>query len=140
MIQVHGTEKNPPEWWVKELAIIDRRYKVVYIPEYDYWSIKLTTPYYMEQDGDLRRFEKTTSLATFRILNDAALENLRSRKRLGDIFARANNPNAYLDWIVRMNKEARAKEIELGIEMQVEGFMEIEKYVNRGKHTISSGG
>lgn len=127
MFEVRGTIKSIPNWWMEALAHIDPTYYPVYHQEYDYFTIMKKVVYFYEEGGKLRKVERESPLATFRNLNDAALDNLRARKEVGRKFERSSNPTAYLDWIVGEGREAKKKAIELSLEMQAEGYMKMYK-------------
>lgn len=125
MIDVRGTYRHVPKWWADELALIDPTYFLVYNQEYDYFTVTKKVRYLYEQNGEYGKVERDIPLATFRNLNDAALNNLRERKAVGRKFERESNPTAYLDWIKGEGREARKKARELALEMQAEGLIKI---------------
>ena len=115
----------PPKWFLRELKIIDPKYFVAYNRRYDYFEIRWKVHFYKEVKGKYVEHRSQPTLATFRHLNDAALTNLRERKKLGEQFERKHDSNKYLQWIQELNREAKAKKQELALETITEGFMRI---------------
>ncbi len=139
-----------PTWFERDLALIDPEYFVVYNDHYDYFEIKrkmsfsrkVEIPGSATADGRVLRKDqllkvamRNPTVAVFKILNDAALLNLRERKYIGRKFHRAFNETAFLDWIVRQNRDAKEKKEQLAAEMIAEGFMEMHRLERR--HTVN---
>lgn len=124
---------DAPKWFLRELKLIDPRYFPFFNEEYDYWEIRHHVVYSVTDDaGRIERREMDPTLAVFKHLNDAALDDLRRRKRIGEKFARIDQKlanKAYLKWINDMSKESAKKGRELGIEMQAKGWMQIFKHL-----------
>lgn len=118
--------KPIPRWFERELKLLDPKYFVVYNDHYDYFEIKHTVR--MIRHG--KELISKPNLATFKVLNDAAMTNLRYRKHLGLKFQ--GDTDKYLNWIRSMNKESKAKSRQLGLEMMTEGYMRI---YNLGRKT-----
>ena len=114
-----------PEWFKKELEVIDPRYFVVYNPDYNYFQVRHRFEYVVVTNGGLNKREGEAALATYTHLNDSAITDMRRRKQIGLKFQRTYNPNAYLQWIKAMNREAQQKAHRLALEMAAEGFMKI---------------
>lgn len=128
-----------PRWFEKDLAIIDPSYYVFYNDLYDYFEIKRRMDVSRKvaiTEEKLRHVRvHNPTVAVFKILNDAALLDLRKRKYIGLKFHRAYKDDAYLDWLVAQNREAKKKKQELAHEMMAEGFMEMHRLQTR--HTVS---
>jgi hypothetical protein len=77
-----------------------------------------------DKDNGVKVRIKDPTVATFRHLNDSAIQNMNKRKFLG----RKYEGLKYLEWIKNRNKEAKAKGKLLAREMVVEGFMEEYKF------------
>ena len=118
---------RPPNWFTKELKIIDDTYYVVFNKRYEYYEIKKEMN--VIKDGRLVVVKPT--LAVFRRLNDRALNNLRERKYTGRKFSA--DPMKYLSYLNSLNKEAKAKKRELALEMMSHGYMAIH---NLGRRKI----
>lgn len=114
-----------PEWFKKELEVIDPRYFVIYNDKFDYYQVKHRFEYVVVVDGRLNKREGEAALATYTHLNDSAVTDMRRRKQIGLKFQRTYNPNAYLQWIKAMNREANQKAHRLALEMTAEGLMKI---------------
>lgn len=102
--------------FLKDLKIIDPTYYPVWREDYQYWEIK-------------RRFEvyrrgiiiQNPTVATFRYLNDHALDSMRKRKMVGLKYA--EKPNGWLQEIIVNNKTSRMQKKAIAHEMMAEGFM-----------------
>jgi hypothetical protein len=123
--------KTPPEWFLKEIVMIDPTYYVVYNDEFDYYQVmKEIRVFDVGPDGKMEKQDRTSALATFRYANDRALDDLRRRKKFSLQFNRAStedDDNAYLNWIAEQNRENNAKAREYSIEMRAEGYMKMHK-------------
>lgn len=113
-----------PKWFSRELKMIDPSYYVQFNDHYGYFEIKKRVHYYV-MDGWGRSEERleAPSLATFKLLNDAALTNLRKRKLVGLKFK--GSTKAYLKYLRSLNQESKRKGKALAREMMAEGFMRI---------------
>ena len=118
--------KIVPNWFKRELKILDPKYYVVYNDHYNYFEIKHTVR--IIRHG--REFISRPNLAVFKVLNDAAMTNLRKRKYVGRKFQ--GDTKKYLNWIRRNNEEAKEKKRQIGLEMMTEGYMRIH---NLGRRT-----
>ena len=114
-----------PNWFSRELKIIDPLYFVEWNTHYEYWEIKrkMTERYVDVRKGIAIKFVNPT-VGVFRYLNDTALNNLRERKYL----SRRYPGTKYVDWLLSQAKDAKEKKRELALEMTTEGFMRIMNY------------
>lgn len=126
-LEAGGTIKAIPGWFLRELEYIDPSYRVIYFDDYDYFQVYTVVKYVLENEEGIKKEHRCVPLATYTYLNDAALEDLRRRKQIGIRFQRTYNPDAYLNWIASMNRDAKAKARERAVEMMAEGFIKMEK-------------
>lgn len=110
---------RPPDWFTRELRIIDDTYYVVFNKNYEYYEIKKQMN--VVKDGDLVVVKPT--LAVFRRLNDRALNNLRERKFMGRKYA--GDPKKYLNYLNSLNVESKKKKQQLALETMTEGYIRI---------------
>lgn len=109
----------------RDLKALDPSYFVRYNHEYQYYEIKKKMSINRtDKDNGVRVRIKDPTVATFRHLNDSAIQNMQKRK----FYGRKYEGEKYLQWIARRNKEARAKGKTLAREMVAEGFMEEYKF------------
>lgn len=102
--------------FLKDLKIIDPTYYPVWNEKYQYWEIK-------------RHFEvyrrgiiiQNPTVATFRYLNDNALDSMRKRKQIGLKYA--ERPGGWLNEIVANNKNSRIQKKAIAHDMMAEGLM-----------------
>jgi len=120
-----------PKWFTSELASIDPKYFIEYNDAYNYYEIKHHVEYCVVDDwGRVEKRSVNPTVAVFQHLNDAALTDIRRRKKIGEMFARLSDKDsakAYRKWIVNQNAEAKRKAQELADEMMTKGFMKIHK-------------
>ena len=114
-----------PDWFERELKVLDDSYFVEYHRNYNYYVIKKKLN--KLERGYLKETE--VWLATFPRLNDRAMANLRYRKWLGRKLE--GEPEKYFRYLKNLNKEAKEKAKELGYEMMAEGLMKIHQYERR---------
>lgn len=110
---------RPPDWFTKELKIIDDTYYVVFNRKYEYYEIKKEMN--VVRNGELVVVKPT--LAVFHRLNERALDNLRQRKLMGLKYS--GDPKKYLNYLNELNKEAKKKKQQLAIETMAHGYMAI---------------
>jgi len=113
-----------PRWFVRELEIIDPTYYVVPNEEYQYYEIKRKIEISRtdrESANHILIYHPT--VAVFKTLNEDALLSLRKRKYIGLKFRQ--NMREYAKSIVRENKEAKKKAIEIARERTAEGLIRI---------------
>ena len=122
-----------PEWFKKELKIIDPTYYVFPNEKYNYYEIRKDFHWYNGNEGTEHR--ASPSLANFKLLNNAALDSLRERKRRGLQFERKYYKDKVLREIERENREIREKNKEEALEMMTEGFMKIDQLERRRMFT-----
>ena len=128
-IYMPQSEAHIPQWFLKELLVIDRTYFVKWNKHWEYYTIhKRMNINRIDQETGICVNIKNPIVATFKHLNHTALDNLRKRKRLGEKFnAKPHDPYAYLKFIVKQNKESKEKAKALAREMIAKGFMKIHK-------------
>ena len=123
-----------PAWFKKELAIIDPRYYPVWNLAWEYWEIKcrldfsrsIENPTVIKKDEIIKLSIRNPTVAVFQNLNDDALFQLRKRKHIGLKFHRAyDGTKAYIEDVLRRNREAKSKKRELAAELVAEGYMKI---------------
>jgi len=114
-----------PDWFERELKVLDDSYFVEYHRNYNYYVIKKKLN--KLERGYLQETE--VWLATYPRLNDRAMANLRYRKWLGRKLE--GEPEKYFRYLKNLNKEAKEKAKELGYEMMAEGLMKIHQYERR---------
>jgi len=124
--------RTVPNWFKKDLKIIDPNYRAIYNPEYDLFEIKNRIEIRKANVPKWLVF----NLAVFKELNEEALTNLRYRKYLGRKYSKKGE---YLKWIQSMNSEAKLKRRQLALERMAEGFIKIQnfgkkKYFDFGGH------
>jgi len=119
-----------PNWFLKELEIIDSTYFVKWNNTWEYFTI--------HKKMNINRIDKLTGIcvniknpivATFKHLNHESLNNLRKRKRIGEKFCKPHDPYAYLNFIVQQNKDGKEKAKQLAREMIYEGFKKIYRHL-----------
>lgn len=113
-----------PEWFVKDLEVIDTTYFVVPNEEFGYFEIKKRLD--IERKDKINGVKvrvKDPTVAVFKSLNEDALLSLRKRKYDGLRYRQ--DMMAYLKDIKRHNEESRKKAIEIAREQVAEGFIKI---------------
>ena len=116
---------RPPDWFTKDLKIIDPTYYVVFNRKYEYYEIKKQMN--IVRNGELVVVKPT--LAVFHKLNERALDNLRQRKHMGLKYG--GDPMKYLNYLNELNKEAKKKKQQFAIETMAEGYMRIHNLERR---------
>jgi len=136
---------NAPEWFLKELEMIDPRYFVAWNEPYRYWEIKLRlkfdrkieveggavsdgTHHMLTEDQVIRYRVENPTIAIEPYLNDLALNNLRRRKYLR---LKYKGDFDELNEIAENNRQAEEKAHQLGIELIAEGLMKMDKIGNK---------
>ena len=121
---------TPPEWFIRELKLIDPLYFVWWNDEYEYWEIKVKKEFVRRADSlstptmQVIVRAKNPTIDVVHSLDQRCLHNLRRRKFLDDQDARADpDRDPYLDRLIDRNKEAKRKKILLGREMVAEGLI-----------------
>jgi hypothetical protein len=123
-----------PDFFVRDLEIIDPTYFVKYNQLYNYFEIKKEMEVERkDKERGIRVRIKNPTVAVFRSLNEAALNNLRKRKYEGLKYARKHDSDEYLNDIIRSNKEAKKKKEQIALEMVAEGMIKIDNIENRRK-------
>lgn len=124
-----------PEWFAKELAIVDDAYYVFPNENYQYFEIKRRMDIDRKDKENGKRVRiKDPTVAVFKSLNDDALLSIRKRKYIGLQYRQ--NMLEYMKDIQRQNREAKAKAIEIAREQIAEGFMRIFQW-NRKKYYLT---
>jgi len=118
-----------PDWFVRELKVLDDSYFVEYDSKYGYYVIKKKLN--KLERGYINEVE--IWLATFPRLNDRAMANLRYRKWMGRKFE--GDMKKYIRYLKGLNKEAKQKAKELGYEMMAEGLMKIHNFGRKSYFT-----
>lgn len=120
---------TPPEWFLKELAVIDSSYFLFFNEEYQYWEVKKRMDFNRKigenvaSNIQLRARAKNPTVAVFKRLNDDAILEMRKRKYLGLKHNRLYREDDYINWIIQQNREAKSKKKELADEMVADGAM-----------------
>ena len=114
-----------PNWFLRQLEIIDKRYSPVWNDRYAYWEIKQTMEIdRTDKDTGKRFLIKDPTIAVFTSLNDEALLSLRRRKYNALRYVPGDKGD-YLESIKRANRIAKKKMGQIAIERMAEGFMKM---------------
>lgn len=128
-----------PEFFKRELRIIDPSYRVVYDSVSRTFDImKDIKELTRRKDGSYELTKTSLLLAFFKNPNDKALTRLRERKQLGIRLNLIEHPKRYEAWCRRINVEAKAMKSRLATDMLIEGFKKIHKH--RTSKTLDYGG
>jgi hypothetical protein len=115
-----------PEWFVRELARLDRNLYLSWNIDSQCWEIwKDLEVYTFDEKGKKRHQVIPFCRAVFERLDQSALDNLNMRRKLGERLM--DRPGAYLRYLKEDERRAKAKEKELALDMQVEGFMKMHR-------------
>lgn len=115
----------PPNWFLKDLEIIDKSYFPAWNEKMGYWEIKKKMHEYHLFKGFMMEIKDPT-IGVFKELNNNALDNIRQRR----ILSLKYPGKSYYNWILDQAKESREKKSALAVEMATEGMMKI---LNLGK-------
>lgn len=119
-----------PEFFRKELALIDPTYRIELEAEKGvYRIIKPVSVKF--NDKRLNRFlhvHGDRTVDVFTDLNQAALDKLKYRKRLGENMKIVENPMNELKYWRDQEEEAKKKEKDLMIDMIAAGLMKMHKF------------
>jgi hypothetical protein len=127
---------SPQSWFLRELRIIDHRYRVIPVEETQSYRIVMDAEVIVESPmRGAFRITGPKTVDVFQHLNDAALTTLRYRKYLGRKMKIIENPRAEWNFLLAQEKAAKAKEMNIAHEMMAEGMMEGYK-IDR-KHSVS---
>lgn len=127
---------SPPAWFLRELRIIDHRYRVVPSEETQSYRIVMDADVVVESPtSGAFRITGPKTVDVFQHLNADALMHLRYRKWLGRQMKVIENPNAEWNFMVAQERVAKAKEMNIAYEMMTEGLQEGYK-IDR-KHSVS---
>ena len=124
-----------PEWFKRELKIIDPTYYVFMNNNVGYNYYEIRKDFHWFNGTDRTEHWASPSLANFKLLNNAALDSLRERKRRGLQFEKKYYEDRLLQEIKRENREIREKNKELALDMMAEGFIRIEDQGRRKMFT-----
>ena len=92
-----------PEWFKRDLKIIDPTYYVFENYNYNYYEIRKNFHWF--NGTDRTEHWASPSLANFKLLNNAALDSLRERKQKGRQFERKYYQDKVLQEIKRENRD-----------------------------------
>jgi hypothetical protein len=127
---------SPQSWFLRELRIIDHRYRVIPVEKTQSYRIVMDAEVIVESPmRGAFRITGPKTVDVFQHLNDAALTTLRYRKYLGRKMKIIENPRAEWNFLLAQEKAAKAKEMNIAHEMMAEGMMEGYK-IDR-KHSVS---
>lgn len=113
--------RSVPRWFLRELRIIDPSLRVDYVSESNMFILSKELDYVIDGKPKKERFIR----ASFRYLNDKALDNLRYRKRLGERLM--DRPGAYIRWLHEEEVENKKKLRDEAIDMMTEGYVKAHK-------------
>lgn len=127
---------NPPAWFVRELRIIDHRYRIVPSEESQSYRIVMDADIIIPHkiNGSIH-IQGPKTVDVFRYLNDDALTKLRQRKYWGRMMKIIENPRVEWNFLQNQEKAAKQKEMDLAHEIMAEGIME--GYRIERKHSVS---
>ncbi len=118
-----------PNFFLRELKIIDPTYYVVYDPEIRTFDIMQDIKERVRRkDGSYEWTITSLLLDFFNHPNDEALTRLRWRKRLGIRLNLIEHPKRHMAWIKRINAENKARKSKLAIDMIAEGYKKIHQH------------
>jgi len=127
---------SPQSWFLRELRIIDHRYRVIPVEETQSYRIVMDADVVVESPvRGAFRITGPKTVDVFQRLNADALMHLRYRKWLGRQMKVIENPNAEWNFMVAQERAAKAKEMNIAHEMMAEGMME--GYKIERKHSVS---
>lgn len=118
-------EMKAPNWFLRQLEIIDKSYFLEWNDLYAYWEVK--------KKMDICRTDKITgkitqikdpTVAVFTRLNDQALLSMRRRKYNALRYV-PGDMGSYLEAIKRANRIAQKKIKDIALERMAEGFMKM---------------
>lgn len=124
-----------PEWFKKELALIDPLLFAWWNPMYDYWEIKVDTTdiagrkIEINPEKQVQIRNKYPTIDVAHVLDQRVLHDLRKRRfdRLADP---SRDGSGFLKFIRERQKEAREKKRKLAMEMIAEGLVKMDRAEN----------
>ena len=127
---------SPQSWFLRELRIIDHRYRVIPVEETQSYRIVMDADVVVESPvRGAFRITGPKVVDVFQHLNADALMHLRYRKWLGRQMKIIENPRAEWNYLQAQERAAKAKEMNIAHDMMAEGFME--GYRIERKHSVS---
>lgn len=128
--------ESVPNWFKRELRIIDHRYRVEPNEESQIYRIVMDAEVVIESPfRGAFRITGPKTVDVFKHLNADALTALRRRKWWGRQLKIVENPRAEWNYLLAQEKAAKAKEMDLAYDMMTEGFKE--GYRLDRKHSVS---
>jgi hypothetical protein len=127
---------SPKSWFLRELRIIDHRYRVIPVEETQSYRIVMDADVVVESPmRGAFRITGPKTVDVFQHLNDDALTALRRRKYIGRQMKILERPNAEWEYLIAQERAAKAKEMNIAHDMMAEGMME--GYRIERKHSVS---
>lgn len=125
-----------PKWFKRELKLLDPTYRIGYDKSIDRFHIlKDGAGYYLVVDGKMERHVETLIRATFENLDQAAMDSLKKRKRMGDKWMAKGDRFAYWKDLKRQEKARKDKMGEEAIDQISEGLMKAHELSTTKKFT-----
>ena len=127
---------SPQSWFLRELRIIDHRYRVIPVEETQSYRIVMDSDVMVESPmRGAFRITGPKTVDVFQHLNADALTSLRRRKYIGRQMKILERPNAEWEYLIAQERAAKQKEMAIAHDMMAEGMMEGYK-IDR-KHSVS---
>ena len=125
-----------PNWFKRELKLLDPTYKIGYDKSINRFHIlKPGAVYHLVVDKKLVTRRETLIRATFENLDQAALDSLNKRKRMGDKWMANGDRDAYWKDLKRQEKARKDKMGEEAIDQISEGLMKAHELSTTKKFT-----
>lgn len=115
---------RPPEWFLRELAIIDDRYYVKYNSYSECYNIMVDVEQFVDMEKRIVKIKYPLARAAFDCFDRRVLDNLTKRKWINRHFG---SNERYYRWLQAQEKERKAKDKDNADDMITEGIMKIDK-------------
>lgn len=124
-----------PEWFLKQLKDLGEYY-LVWNEQNLYWEVKhsLTFVRWRDRLGEFQQVTVNPTVAVFKTLNDAAMDELKRRRKVAEEWDYTSDPRRYWEHLKKQERESRRKAKQMGREQMAEGLMKIvERELNKQK-------
>jgi len=112
-----------PKWFRRELKVLDPTYFIGYDKAINMFHILKVIEYDQQVDGKSVHTKETQIRATFDELDQAAMNSLKKRKRMGDEWMARGDRFAYWKMLKAKEKARKDKEGEEAVDIISEGLM-----------------
>jgi hypothetical protein len=116
-----------PNWFARELSLIDERYYVTWDDDNGYYRIQLDVYQLVNIGKEIVRINHPLTRAVFDDFDRRVLDDMQKRKWINRHF-RTND--RYYKWLKAQEEERKAKEHENATDMMAEGIIKMDRMEN----------